>query len=84
MSASRHLNGTHPVGPLWRLDPQPPVSLESRVLTACDVAELLCVPVSTVYELARRELLPCLRIGRAIRFSRTDLEEHLSAHRGTG
>lgn len=58
------------------------VSLDRRLLTARDVATLLCVPVSTVYELTRGRL-PCLRIGRAVRFSREDLEAHLAAYRGT-
>jgi excisionase family DNA binding protein len=59
------------------------VHLERRLLTARDVAELLCVPISTVYELTRGGRLPCLRIGRAVRFSREDLEAHLAVHRGT-
>jgi len=65
-------------------DTSPPVRLDSRLLTAVDVSELLRVPVSTVYELARSGRLPCLRIGRAVRFSREDLEAHLSSRRGTG
>ena len=65
-------------------DASPPVRLDSRLLTAVDVSELLRLPVSTVYELARSGRLPCLRIGRAVRFSRDDLEAHLSSLRGTG
>jgi excisionase family DNA binding protein len=68
----------------WAGEPPAVVRLDSRLLTAVDVSELLCVPVSTVYELARTGRLPCLRIGRAVRFSRDDLEAHLSAWRGTG
>jgi excisionase family DNA binding protein len=34
--------------------------------------------VSTVYELATTERLPHLRIGRAMRFSREDLETYLA------
>jgi excisionase family DNA binding protein len=59
------------------------VSLDRRLLTARDVSTLLRVPVSTVYELTRGGRLPCLRIGRAVRFSREDLEAHLASHRGT-
>jgi excisionase family DNA binding protein len=58
------------------------VSLDRRLLTARDVSTLLCA-VSTVYELTRGGRLPCLRIGRAVRFSREDLEAHLASHRGT-
>ena len=66
-----------------RLGADAVVSLDRRLLTARDVATLLCVPVSTVYELTRGGRLPCLRIGRAVRFSREDLEAHLAANRGT-
>jgi len=47
-------------------------------LTAHEVADLLRLPVSTVYELARTGRLPHLRIGRALRFSQQDLEAHLA------
>jgi excisionase family DNA binding protein len=45
------------------------VRLDNQLLTAREVAELLRLPVSTVYELARTGRLPYLRIGRAMRFS---------------
>jgi excisionase family DNA binding protein len=54
------------------------VPLEDRLLTADEVAELLRLPVSTIYDLARTGRLPHLRIGRALRFSRRDLETHLA------
>lgn len=54
------------------------VPLDDRLLTADDVAELLRLPVSTIYDLARTGRLPHLRIGRALRFSRCDLEAHLA------
>jgi excisionase family DNA binding protein len=54
------------------------VPLDDRLLTAEDVAELLRLPVSTIYDLARTGRLPHLRIGRALRFSRHDLEAHLA------
>lgn len=54
------------------------VRLDHQLLTAREVAELLRLPVSTVYELARTGRLPYLRIGRAMRFSRQDLEVHLA------
>ena len=41
-------------------------------------AELLRLPVSTIYDLARTGRLPHLKIGRALRFSRSDLEAHLA------
>jgi excisionase family DNA binding protein len=49
------------------------------VLTAKEVADFLHMPVSTVYDLARRGMLPAHRIGRAWRFVRQELEEWLLA-----
>jgi excisionase family DNA binding protein len=45
-----------------------------EVMTAREVAELLRMPVSTVYELARRGELPARRLGRTWRFLRPRLE----------
>lgn len=60
--------------------PVPTGSLTRRdVLTARDVAELLRIPVSTVYDLARRGVLPAHRVGRACRFLRQEIEEWLLA-----
>lgn len=50
-----------------------------EVMTAREVAELLALPVSTVYELARRGDLPACRLGRTWRFLRPRLEELLGA-----
>jgi excisionase family DNA binding protein len=56
------------------------VDLSHRLLTPTDVADLLSIPLSTVYELARDGRLPTIRIGRAVRFDRRDLETHLALH----
>jgi excisionase family DNA binding protein len=50
-------------------------------MTAREVAELLDLPVSTVYEFARRGILPCSRLGRAVRFVRDEIEHTLQAAR---
>jgi excisionase family DNA binding protein len=47
-------------------------------MTAREVADLLQMPVSTVYELARRGVLPASRLGRTYRFLRPRLEELLT------
>lgn len=47
-----------------------PVPLGEPLLTPQEAARLLRLPPSTVYDLARRDVLPHIRIGRAIRFSR--------------
>jgi excisionase family DNA binding protein len=49
------------------------------VMTASEVADLLKMPVSTIYELARRGELPARRLGRTWRFLRPRLEELLAA-----
>jgi putative molybdopterin biosynthesis protein len=49
------------------------------VLTAREVADSLRLSRSTVYDLARRGLLPAYRIGRAWRCVRQELEEWLLA-----
>jgi excisionase family DNA binding protein len=49
------------------------------VMTAGEVAELLGLPVSTVYHLARQGRLPACRLGRTWRFLRPRIEELLRA-----
>jgi len=48
-------------------------------MTASEVAAMLALPRSTVYELARRGELPCARLGRTIRFLRDEIEARLRA-----
>lgn len=50
-----------------------------EVMTASEVAELLHLPVSTVYYLARRGDIPACRLGRTWRFVRPRIEELLGA-----
>ena len=49
------------------------------MLTAREVADLLKMPVPTIYQLARRGELPASRLGRTWRFLRTRLEELLAS-----
>jgi excisionase family DNA binding protein len=49
-----------------------------EVMTAGEVADLLHLPVSTVYYLARRGEIPACRLGRAWRFLRPKIEELLA------
>jgi excisionase family DNA binding protein len=51
----------------------------AEVMTAGEVAELLHLPVSTVYYLARRGEIPACRLGRAWRFLRPRIEERLGS-----
>ena len=66
-STAAQLLHFHPSGGLTR----------EEVMTAREVAELLKMPVSTIYELARRGELPARRLGRTWRFLRPRLEELL-------
>jgi excisionase family DNA binding protein len=50
-----------------------------EVMTAREVADLLKMPVSTIYPLARRGELPARRLGRTWRFLRPRLEELLGS-----
>jgi excisionase family DNA binding protein len=51
--------------------------LDSPLLKPEQAAELLAVRTSWIYEAVRTNRLPCLRVGRHIRFTREMLEEWL-------
>lgn len=59
------------------------VQIAEPLLTAGQVAELLAVPRSSVYEYARRlhDPLPSIAVGRHRRFYRSDIEVWLAAQR---
>jgi excisionase family DNA binding protein len=59
------------------------VSLKAPLLAADEIGRLLAVPSSSVYEYARRRCdpLPSIRIGRHVRFYRSDVERWLEAQR---
>jgi excisionase family DNA binding protein len=48
-----------------------------RLLDAAEVADRLGVPVSWVRESARSGAIPCVRLGRYVRFDMADVEEWL-------
>ncbi len=58
-------------------DPHRRPLTRADVMTAAEVATMLALPKSTIYELARRGELPCARLGRTIRFVRQDVETRL-------
>ena len=62
-----------------RIEPTRPIRLSEPLLTADQVASLLSIKRSTVYELARTGQLPSIKIGRHLRFTRAMLEAALSA-----
>jgi excisionase family DNA binding protein len=69
--------------PISRIDGAPGHSpgasrrLDGPLLRPEQAAELLAVKTSWVYDAVRTGRLPCLRIGRHIRFTRAMLEEWL-------
>jgi excisionase family DNA binding protein len=58
--------------------------MSGRLLDAAEVAELLNVPKSWVLESARSGALPCVRIGRYVRFDRGDVEAWLGSCKTAG
>ncbi|MDQ3743600.1 MAG: helix-turn-helix domain-containing protein [Acidobacteriota bacterium] len=49
-----------------------------RLLTAKEVALIIQTPVARVYELARLNLLPSVRMGRQVRFNEEALRRWVS------
>jgi len=58
--------------------------VSERLMTADDVAELLSVPVSWVRESTRSGAMPCVRLGRYVRFERAAVEGWLEECRQPG
>jgi excisionase family DNA binding protein len=60
---------------------RPPLRpLDGPLLRPEQVAALLSVKTSWVYDAVRTGKLPCIRVGRHIRFTRAMLEDWLGAH----
>ncbi len=53
------------------------VKLDGPLLCPDEAARLLAVKTNWIYEAVRTERLPCLRLGRHIRFTRAMLEQWL-------
>jgi excisionase family DNA binding protein len=59
---------------------QSPIGAE-KFLTVPDVASILSVKESTVYQWAKSGEIPHYRLGRIVRFKRKDLEVWIEGHR---
>jgi excisionase family DNA binding protein len=46
-----------------------------RFLTAQEVSKMMKIPLPRVYEAARQDLVPSIRIGRQVRFDEQALDE---------
>jgi excisionase family DNA binding protein len=66
------------------VDAPPQAALKEPLLRADGAAELLAVRTSWVYEAVRDGRLPCVRVGRHVRFLRSDLERWVSDQRDPG
>ena len=65
-----------------QLELTPRIGLSEPLLRPEDAAELLSVRVSWIYEACRTGRLPYLRVGKHLRFTRSDLERWLADQRG--
>lgn len=69
---------TRPAGEI-----SPPIRpLDGPLLRPEQAAELLAVKTSWIYEAARTGKLPCIRVGRHLRFTRAMLEDWLARDGG--
>ncbi|MGI8730212.1 MAG: helix-turn-helix domain-containing protein [Solirubrobacteraceae bacterium] len=57
-------------------------TLNEPLLTPHEAAVLLAVRVSWIYDAVRGDRLPCIRVGRHVRFLRPDLERWIADQRG--
>jgi excisionase family DNA binding protein len=64
-----------------QLELAPRIALSEPLLRPEDAAELLSVKVSWIYEACRTGRLPFLRVGKHLRFTRSDLERWLADQR---
>ena len=85
---SRLPNGSPPLGQLSLEDldisgngPGADVSLDDPLLRAEEIARLLAVKPSWVYDKVRAGELPCLHVGRHLRFTRRMIETWLADQR---
>jgi excisionase family DNA binding protein len=65
-------------------DPAAPLAIGDELMTVNDAARFLRVTVSWVYEHTRNDAddrLPFVKIGKYVRFDRTDLREYIDAKR---
>ncbi len=74
MSSSSDINGVP-----GAFAPRTPRRLDGPLLRPEQAAELLAVKTSWIYDAVRTGRLPCLRVGRHIRFTRSMLEEWLES-----
>jgi len=58
------------------------IAPSGRALTAGELAQALSLSVVTVFKLARRGIIPCVRIGTSVRFCPNAIARWLREHGG--
>jgi excisionase family DNA binding protein len=58
--------------------------VSERLLTAAELAERLAVPKTWILESARSGAMPCVRLGRYVRFDLADVERWLEGCKRPG
>jgi excisionase family DNA binding protein len=86
MSTPLHVNGTPNLATGLQTESfaQPRGLTRADLLTAAQVADLLGVPVSTVREWGRSGTLPRIKLGRHVRFLRSQVEATILSARDVG
>ncbi|MBM2833387.1 MAG: 17 protein [Candidatus Brocadiaceae bacterium] len=60
------------------------IEVTNGLMNVQQVAEYLGVPVSTIYAYSMRKRIPCLRVGKLLRFRKSDIDNWLSEGRCDG
>ncbi len=53
----------------------------TTLLTTADVAALLRLPIKSIYELVEQRRIPVIRLGRRLRFDRSEVLAWIEKHR---
>lgn len=60
------------------------IFMNNEILTVQEVANYLRIDIRTVYRLAKRGAIPCIKIGRQWRFNRNDIQDLVTVGHRTG
>lgn len=54
-------------------------TIQTHLLVAAEVADMLRITEDHVYRMARRGELPTVRFGKFVRFNKTDVDKYIAA-----
>lgn len=57
------------------------LKLMNHALTVTELAKMLHLGKTAVYDMVRRETIPCIRLGYSVRFDPQEIAEWLDQHR---